>query len=216
MAVLAIGLIQFALVGMATAATIYVDEVAFLSASGPLDMESFEDLNATNTRNLSGLTLDDFSMTINSGDYMGVFDDSYFFGGHPTDGDQYVGFTDGHDYVDFLFDTAIDTFGINIIDFGDFGPGSLTFSNNVGDSYTIDLVTYGALNNDNNDQFFGIMTDFSFTNVRLTQTISGEFYAVDEVYFGNQTAPVPEPATMLLLCTGLFGFAGSRFRKNKK
>ena len=32
----------------------------------------------------------------------------------------------------------------------------------------------------------------------------------------EETAPVPEPATMLLFGTGIAGFAGSRFRRKKK
>lgn len=39
---------------------------------------------------------------------------------------------------------------------------------------------------------------------------------LNEVAFGVNTAPVPEPATMLLFGTGLIGLVGSRVRKKKK
>ncbi len=184
----------------------FSDEATFLGTTGSLSLESFESEVATNSRNLSSLDLADFTVSMNAGDTMGVFTGD-FFGGHATDGSNYLGFSDGHDYVDYSFDTSINSFGINLTDFGDFGYGSVTFSNEIGDSYTAAIS--GAANA--NEQFFGIITDFNFSNVRLSQNISGEFYAVDEIYYG--TTGVPEPATFALL--GL-GFAGIGFVRRKK
>jgi hypothetical protein len=189
--------------GTANALSIFYNEADFLLNSSPLNMEGFENLTATNNRVLTSQTLADFAMTMSQGDTLGVFDDPDFFGGHPTEGSNYVGFSDGHDYVDYAFNAGMDTFGINLIDFGDFGVGTITFSNDLG--YTFTAAFSPQLSG--NEQFFGIMTDFEFTNVRLSQNISGEFYAVDEVYYGSQQ-PVPEPATMLLFGAGLLGLVG--------
>lgn len=185
----------------------YSDEASFLGAAGSLSLESFEGEVATNTRTLGSLSLADFNMTMSSGDTMGIFTGD-FFGGHATDGDNYAGFSDGHAFVDYAFNSSINSFGINFTDFGDFGIGSVTFSNDIGDVFTAAIS--GVPNA--NEQFFGITTDFNFTDVRLSQNIAGEFYAVDEIYYG--TTSVPEPSLLVLVGLGLAGIGFSRKMKN--
>ena len=49
------------------------------------------------------------------------------------------------------------------------------------------------------------------------QAIGGDnFYSIGEFQAVGSAAPVPEPATMLLLGTGLAGLAGTRLRRKKK
>ena len=137
-----------------------------------------------------------------------VFDSS-FVGQSASHGDNYIGSINGTAITTLLFYSGINAFGINILDFGDFDEGVLTFSNGAS-SYT------AAVDSSNGSvQFFGIITDFLFTSVTLSDNISGESYGLDEVYYGpvRGTVQVPEPGTLSLLLLGLLGIGwGSRGR----
>lgn len=107
------------------------------------------------------------------------------FGGSATDGSQWVGFSfcdDGcnPDTKILTFSSPINTFGFNISDYGDFGTGSLEFSNEIGEVFTA-TSSGGA---DGNLLFFGLINStVSFTTVTLSNTLTGEFYGIDEVYY---------------------------------
>ena len=55
--------------------------------------------------------------------------------------------------------------------------------------------------------------DDGILNVGITSLI-GDFIAVDSTLYGS-SAPVPEPATMVLFAMGGIATAASRFRKKK-
>lgn len=69
--------------------------------------------------------------------------------------------------------------------------------------------------------FFGIVTDVAIASIRFTSQPAGPTQSpgiplIDNFSFGQrQAAPVPEPATILLLGTGLAGIAARARRRRK-
>lgn len=215
----------------------FTDEDAFLKAlAEPLSMESFEGITNTDggkdSTGVDSISTEDLTVTGIPSEYnaefggvLGVplFPDPEV----PTDGRTYLQYDSattpfedpGPDYSDdrilrFDFNAPINSFGLNIIDHGDFGGSPLLFSNNAGDE-TVVTSGDGLLNN--NKLFFGIInTSQTFDLVEFLHSTPGEAYAVDEVYYGNST-PVPAPSSTLgLLALGIVGTGlGLKRRRNQ-
>ena len=175
------------------------DEGDFLTAAGATELESFEDLVATNALDSITIVTDNFVISTSTGDPdIGIFDISNA-GAFATDGSNYVSYQSGeNESIVFTFDNEINAFGLDITDYGDFGSGNLTFSNSAGD-----MAVAGISGTQNGDQiFFGaVNTDFAFDTVTFTNTILGEGFGVDKIYSAGSTV-VPEPASVSVLLVG--------------
>jgi hypothetical protein len=77
-------------------------------------------------------------------------------------------------------------------------------------------VIYTRLPSDGAVTYFGIIADVPIGKVSINErAYDGDDVGYDDFRLGNQGAPIPEPATMLLIGSGLIGLAGLR-RKFKK
>jgi len=173
----------------ALAAPVYYDDQGvFLAAAGTTLLESFEGETATNSFTTTSIALAFFMVTedFDTTPDLGIWNIP-FVGGFATHGVNWLGYQSGADEsLRFDFLMSINSFGINITDWGDFGTGTLTFSNDLGDMFQVDVTP----NPDGDHQFFGvIIADMAFDTVTFTQSIAGEFYGVDEIYFGT-TPPI--------------------------
>jgi hypothetical protein len=188
-------------VSVASATVSFTDRLEFIdsatNAGIMLGLESFEEFTATNSIDQTTLVADDFTITTDSPPDLGVYDAPASWGAFATDGIKFVGYQSAVDEaVHFSYNSPIHAWGLDITDIGDFGTGELTFSNDVGDFFTV-FVTPGS---NGNQIFFGVINpDFAFTHVMLTNTVAGEAFGFDAVAYGA----IPAPASIALLALGL-------------
>ncbi len=188
---------------------IITDRASFQAASGPLYSESFEDsFSDTYSLSFSAENPDAFVITSD------IIMDHNDFSRIVTDGIYAVSFEEyPTSTITFSFDNPINAFGIDV---NDMNFGTMTYSDNLGNSFTDVLQGSTMEGTMLNPQFFGVVNTDAFTSVTLTFTntdasLSGTL-ALDRLEYGM--ASVPLPASLLFLLSGIIGLAG--FRKKLK
>ena len=208
-------------------ATLYTtyDEAEFLTWAGAVTMESFENILPTDPAdvlyNIPASDLDGHFDVNTDHTFLQIWGPSVSFA---PDGDQVLFWyttstpdTAGSITFSNFNDssTVINAFGLCIIDWASSeAEGVLTFSNEIGDSFMV--ASSPPSRPDYDTFFFGVISDTPFTEATLTTTTDDGWNFCDRVYYGSDATPIPEPATMLLVGSGLIGLAGFRRKFKKK
>jgi hypothetical protein len=190
----------------------FTNEAAFRAAVSGEKLESFETYQPTGVGSNS-LTLTDFSMSAlpapNNSAPLFMFPLQVFLGYDPglnanaTHGNAWARYqSDANETLRFVFNSPVQNFGVNIIDWGDtlYSPGSLILSTDLNDSHTIASAPQG----NGNVMFFGLInTSAAFSTIDLLSQPQLNTFGVDEVYYAARSTVIPEPA-MLFVWSLLF------------
>ena len=132
-----------------------------------------------------------------------------------TSGNTYLNIALGDGFT-VSFSESISAFGFYGTDIGDYS-GQLLMKMTNGS--TVDVAVPHTANSPNGALLFWgfIDTENSYSSIEFSNTSGTDSFGFDDMTIGvrEQIAPVPEPATMLLLGFGLIGIAGLR-KKFKK
>jgi hypothetical protein len=204
----------FALVAMSAAsgthaASVYLDQGTFLSAAGPVTLESFEAL----APGAAVTSLDPGPFTVSSASQSVRVRNASTNGMVATDGSQYINWlaSPSTGTLVFVFDAPATVFGVTLTDLWDSGGDTrLDLTTNGGDSFAPALQASAPLAS-GVVRFLGFTTDTPFTTLTLTTRATVlDNAGVDEVYFNVVPIPLPAAAPLLLLGLSVLGLATRR------
>ena len=102
--------------------------------------------------------------------------------------------------VTFTFNSPINAFGVDILDFGDWKAGIASVTNNTG-TFDLLLASVPPFLSGGDVIFFGAMDSEEFTAVTFTTTASEDLIGFDAMAFG-----VPEPSTLTSISNGFWDY----------
>lgn len=149
-----------------------------------------------------------------------------YSGSYNTSGQYLENTSTGFSAIIFSFSASVDAFGFNL------GGSDTTWTLTAYDSSDNPLESYNipALNSSNSGDFFGLaVNDIAYATLGQNGSLGQLSFLglaglglnlTDEIFIDNFSyktqSPVPEPATMLLLGSGLVGLAGFRRKFRRK
>jgi hypothetical protein len=181
----------------------YTDRVSFYAANPGVTIEGWDTLpNGTLITTLNGITY-------STNDGTALVTNAFLSLSPPnTLGENVNGFFLPSDTMTFVFPSPITVFGISFNTFDTSTTGGYTATDNNGD---VILSFYDPFPGQTTGQFVGFSSTVGFTSVTLAAP-GGFSYTLDDLAYGGGTT-IPEPGSLILLGSGVLGFAGLLRRK---
>ena len=188
--------------GMFASTTTYSSRAAFYTANPGVTVEGWDGLaSGTLITVLNGITY-----TTNDG--TALVTDAFLSLSPPnTLGENVNGFFLASDTMTFSFPSPITAFGISMNTF-DTSTGGYTATDNLGNvigSFFDPFPGFGT------GEFVGYTSTVPFSSVTIAAP-GGFAYTLDDLAYGGAST-VPEPSSLFLLGSGVFGLAGMLRRK---